>query len=61
MTPDEKIFHTYTKFIAPKMVRVRNNELIEVVEYDTVIVEMLFDGTWKTNHLKVVWHVPELV
>ncbi|KMQ91477.1 zinc knuckle protein [Lasius niger] len=32
-----------------------------LVGYGTVIVEMLIDGTWKTNHLKVVWHVPDLV
>lgn len=61
MTPNEKIFHTYTRFMVPKIVRVGNNEPIEAVGYGTVIVEMLIDGTWKTNHLKVVWHVPELV
>ncbi|EZA52478.1 hypothetical protein X777_08593 [Ooceraea biroi] len=60
MSPDEKIFHTYTKFTVPKIVKVGNKELLAAVGYGTVIVEMLINGTWKRNHLKVVWHVPEL-
>lgn len=40
--------------------KVGNKEPIMAIGYGTVIVEMLIDGKWKRNHLKVVWHVPEL-
>lgn len=60
MSPDKRIFNTYTKFTVPKTVKVGNKESIVAIGYGTVIVKMLIGGKWKRNHLKVVWHVPEL-